>query len=375
MRILIAPQGFKGTLTGPEAAQAIAIGLRRRFALADIVELPIADGGHGTLDAMLGAAGGNRILSRVMGPMSHPTDAEWGLLPTGTAIIEMAQASGLTLVSESDRDPMRATTYGTGQLITEALNSGARHLIVGVGGSATSDGGAGAAQALGARLLNARGGDIELGAGGLMALHSIDLEHRHPMLRQAVIEVAVDVSNPLTGPHGAAFTYGPQKGALPEQVPLLEVALSRMASVIESELDLALSGAPYMGAAGGLSAGLVAFANARIMPGAKVILDALRFDEFLDGMDLVVTGEGRLDSQTIFDKGPIEVARRASAAGIPAIAVVGSVGSGAEETKAHGIHLIEACSQTDSIVPRSKEDTMTKLADAAERAARRWAAR
>lgn len=372
MRILAAPQGFKGTLTGAEAAQAVAEGARRVFPDAEVIEMPVADGGHGTLDAMLAAAGGERRSAYVVGPLREAVEASWGLLSGSVAVIEMAQASGLTLVPEAHRDPMQATTYGVGQLIAAALDEGVSRVIVGVGGSATNDGGAGAAQALGVRLLNADGRDISLGAEGLLSLASIDSADRIPALGRVALEIASDVSNPLTGPTGAAMTYGLQKGASPGQLPVLDAALGRMADVVERNLGIQLRDVPGMGAAGGLSAGLVALADARLLPGAKVVLDALRFDSYLEGVGLVITGEGRLDWQTVYDKAPIEVARRAMARGIPVLAVAGSLGRGADDPLAHGIVLAEACSKENDPLPATSDEASAKLADAAERAVRRW---
>ena len=373
MRILVAPQGFKGTLSGAEAARAVAEGVRRVVPDARIVERPIADGGHGTLDAMIGAARGARRSARVLGPMGGAVDADWGLLPDGTAVVEMAQASGLTLVPEARRDPMRATTYGVGQLIAAALDGGAGRVIIGVGGSATNDGGAGAAQALGVRLRDAGGGEIPLGARGLLSLASVSLAERLPALEDAVLEVAADVSNPLTGPAGAAMTYGPQKGARPDQLAVLDAALGRMADVVERELGMRLRGVPGMGAAGGLAAGLAAFAGARLVPGARVVLDAIRFDDCLEGVDLVIVGEGRLDGQTVYDKAPVEAARRASARRIPVAAAVGSLGVGADRVGAHGIAVVEACVEEGAPPPAAGGAAAARLADAAERAVRRWA--
>ena len=372
MRILAAPQGFKGTLTGVEAARAVAEGVLRVFPDAEVIKMPVADGGHGTLDAMLAAAGGERRSAHVVGPLRETVEAGWGLLPGNVAVIEMAQASGLTLVPEVRRDPMQATTYGAGQLIAAALDEGVSRVIVGVGGSATNDGGAGAAQALGVRLLDAEGRDVSLGAEGLLSLASIDMADRSPALGRVALEIAADVSNPLTGPTGAAMTYGLQKGASQDQLPVLDAALGKMADVVERELGIQLRDVPGMGAAGGLSAGLVAFAGAQLLPGAKVVLDALRFDSCLEGVGLVITGEGRLDWQTVYDKVPIEVARRAQARGIPVLAVAGSLGRGADDALAHGIVLAEACSGEYDPLPATSDEAAAKLADAAERAVRRW---
>jgi glycerate kinase len=372
MRILVAPQGFKGTLTGLQAAEAIAEGVRRVLPEAELTLLPIADGGHGTLDALMAATAGTRHGLRVTGPLGATVDAEWGVTggPAPTAVIEMAQASGLTLVPESLRDPMRATTYGTGQLIAAALGAGHRRIIVGVGGSATNDGAAGAAQALGLRLTDASRTDIAFGAEGLLQLASVDLGGRLPAIAEAMIRVATDVSNPLTGPTGAAMTYGPQKGGTPAMLPMLDAALANMADVAERDLGVRVRDLPGGGAAGGLAAGLVAFLGAELSWGADVVLDALDFDRHLTDADLLITGEGRIDWQTVFRKAPIVAAERAAARGVTAIAVAGSVGPGADDVLAHGIALYEASTAPEAAVPESTDAAEAAVADAAERAIR-----
>ena len=376
MRVVIAPQGFKGTLSGPQAVDAIATGLVRVVAGAEVARVPMADGGHGTLDALLGATGGERFNARVVGPNGAPMDAAWGVTGGGApaAVVEMAQASGLTLVPETVRDPLQATTYGTGQLFGAALDAGHRRIIVGVGGSATNDGGAGAAQALGVRLVDDRGEDIAFGAAGLLRLAHVDLAARRPEIAQASIRVATDVSNPLTGVAGAAMTYGPQKGATPDQLPVLEAALANFADVLERDLGVSVRDMPGAGAAGGLAAGLVALAGAELAWGAEIVADAVGLDAWLDGADLVITGEGRIDWQTVFNKAPVEVAKRALARGIPVIGIAGSFGPGADDVLAHGMTLIEACADPDAPLPATADETGAALADAAERAVRRWLA-
>ena len=304
MRIVIAPQGFKGTLSGIEAASAMAEGVRRVAPDAEVVLRPVADGGHGTLDTLLEATGGTAYSAQVTGPMGRQVDARWGLLGDGaTVVVEMAQASGLTLVPEAMRDPMIATTYGTGQLIETALAAGHRRLLIGVGGSATSDGGAGAAQALGVRLLDAQGHDIPFGAAGLLQLANIDLSTLNPLAADSRFQVATDVSHPLCGPHGAAMVYGPQKGAQPAQLPLLDAALSRLADVVQQEIGADIRDLPGAGAAGGLAAGLVAFLGAELAWGIELVCDAIHFDDTLQGARLVLTGEGRLGRPDRVTKG------------------------------------------------------------------------
>lgn len=375
MRVIIAPQGFKGTLGGLGAAEAMRDGFLRVVPEADVALMPMADGGHGTLDALLDAAGGERQMLDVTGPVGGTVEAAWGVV-TGddgsTAVIEMAQASGLTLVPEARRDPMLTTTYGTGQLLAAALDAGHRRIIVGVGGSATNDGGAGAAQALGVGLLDDEGNAIALGAAGLLRLAHVRLELRHPRVEGAEIVVATDVSNPLTGPEGAAFTYGPQKGAAPDTLPVLDAALGHMADVVERDLGVVLRDVPGMGAAGGLAAGLVAFLGARLVWGAQVVADAVGLDDALASADLVITGEGCMDWQTVFHKAPIEVAKRASARGLAVIGVAGSLGRGATDVLDHGVTLIEGTVDAGAAMPQTEAEAHALLADATERAVRRW---
>jgi len=379
MRVVIAPQGFKGTLSGMAAAEAMRSGMLRALPNASTELVPMADGGHGTLDALLDAAGGERCWLDVTGPVGETVHAAWGTIPGGdragngksSAVVEIAQASGLTLVPEAKRDPLLTTTYGAGQLLAAALESGHRLIIVGVGGSATSDGGAGTARALGIRLTDADGRAIGFGASGLLTLAHASLDGRHARLAGAELVVATDVSNPLTGPNGAAFTYGPQKGAAPDVLPVLEAALSRLADVVLRDLGVELRGIAGMGAAGGLAAGLVAFAGARLVWGAEVVADAVGLDGHLAGADLVITGEGRIDWQTVFHKAPIEVAKRASARDIPVLGVGGSLGPGAADVLANGMTLIEGTSVPNGPMP-SDTDAQALLADATERAIRRW---
>jgi glycerate kinase len=374
MRIVIAPQGFKGTLNGTEAVDAIASGVLHVLPDATLVRLPMADGGHGTLDALLGATAGERFSARVTGPMGTTVDAAWGVTGGGgpIAVVEMAQASGLTLVPENERDPMLATTYGTGQLLAAVLRAGHRRIIVGVGGSATNDGGAGAAQALGVGLTDGDGNAISFGAQGLLQLAHVSLAARHPTVAGARIQVATDVSNSLVGPEGAAMTYGPQKGALPHTLPLLEAALANMADVAKRDLRIALHGMPGAGAAGGLAAGLVAFLGAKLLWGAEVVADTVGLDAALDGADLAITGEGRIDWQTVYNKAPIEVARRAARKKIPVLAIGGSLGRDAESVLAHGVTMLEGCVEPDEAVPTTVNEASAALTAAAERATHRW---
>src|SRR5438477_8650749 len=332
MRIVIAPNAFKGSLSALEAATAIGEGIRNAVPDAELVLVPIADGGDGTVDALVAATQGERRTLRVRGPLGDPVDAEYGLIDGGsTAVIEMAKAAGLALVPKDKRDPRITTTYGVGELLQHAYDAGARHFIVGIGGSATNDGRAGMAQALGYHLLDEQGHQLPPGGLALNKLARIHVGGVHADWKAAVVDVACDVSNPLTGPSGASAVYGPQKGATPEMVAELDAGLQRLAEVIQRDLGVDVDSLPGAGAAGGLGAGLVAFAGARLRPGAEMVMEALKLDETLKGVDLVITGEGRLDSQTArFGKGPAAVARHARKAGIPVVGLAGGIADEAE---------------------------------------------
>lgn len=338
MKIIVAPNAFKGTLTAPQAAAAIARGVREVFPGAEIVEVPVADGGDGTAEALVTALHGEFRAVRVEGPLGDPVEATYGLVDSGrTAVVELASASGLALIPAERRDPLRATTYGFGQLLGAAREAGVVAVIAGIGGSATNDGGAGMAQALGYRLLDAQGRDLARGGAALARLWNIDPSGFDRAWSSVAVRVACDVTNPLTGPLGASAVYGPQKGAGPDMVRELDAALARLSEVIERDLGRKVSEIPGAGAAGGAGAGLVAFLGAQLVPGAPLVVDAAGFDEKLKGASLVITGEGRVDEQTAYGKAPGEVARRAQAAGIPVVLVAGSKGQGWEALSRLGV--------------------------------------
>ena len=338
MRIVIAPQSFKGSVSGPEAARAIQEGILRVFPKAETVLVPVADGGDGTLDALVEATAGQTFASRVNGPLRQRVQARWGVMgDCKTAVIEMAQASGLALLPYKDRNPRHTSTYGTGQLIKRALDRGYRRIIVGMGGSATNDGGVGMAWALGARFYDSKGLPLTSGGAALSRLASIDVLGLHPALKRAEIIAASDVDNPLCGPEGASAVYGPQKGANANTVRVLDKALERYASVVRESLGIDVAERPGAGAAGGLGAGLMAFCGGQVRSGIDIVCQVLDFDARLQGADLVITGEGRLDASTVYNKAPVGVARRASALGIPVIALAGSLGRGFEAVYEHGI--------------------------------------
>ncbi|MDO8616955.1 MAG: glycerate kinase [Dehalococcoidia bacterium] len=330
MRIIVAPQEFKGSLTAPEAARAMAEGARRAAPDAEIVELPLADGGPGTVSVILGAQGGRLRQARVRDPLGRTVEAEWGLQDDGTAVIEMAAAAGLWRLAAAERDPRVATTYGVGQLILAALDAGCWRLVVGAGGSATNDGGAGMAQALGAGLLDARGHELPPGGAALAALERIDVAGLDLRLAGCRTVVATDVLNPLCGTEGASLVYGPQKGATPAVALELDAALRRYARVVERDLRAPVLDAPGAGAAGGLGAGLIAFLRAEVRPGIEVVAEAIGLAERIRGADLLLTGEGRLDAQTGYGKTVAGVARLAKELGVAVLVVPGMLAPGWE---------------------------------------------
>ncbi len=326
MHVLVAPDKFRGTLTAAQAARAAAAGWRRGRPDDDVAEVPMADGGEGTLDAMVDGLGGERRTVRVSGPLGDPVEAGYGMVPgpSGpTAIVEMARASGLELIAEARRDPKRTTTRGTGELIRAALRERPAQIIVCIGGSATNDGGAGMARALGVRLLDAEGREIVAGGAGLLDLARIDASRLNPAVSRTRFVVASDVDNPLTGPQGASAVFGPQKGATSDDVVLLDRALAHFAAVVHRDLGIDVRHVPGAGAAGGLGAGLVAFLGAHLRPGVGVVMEAVGLRERLSRADLAVTGEGKFDEQSLHGKAPAGVIRAAREAGVPAVVLCG----------------------------------------------------
>ncbi len=343
MKVLIAPQAFKSSLSALEVAKAIKEGVRRIVPDAETELVPVADGGDGTLETLVEITAGEIRETEVTGPLGDKVVAAWGALGDGeTALLEMAGSSGLALVPAGERNPLTATTYGLGELMVAALDAGFRRFIVGIGGSATNDAGAGMAQALGVRLLDGDGHELAVGGAALAELERIDMSGLDPRIAASEIAVACDVSNPLTGPEGAAAVYGPQKGATPEMVAQLDRALTHFAEVVKRDLGGDVDDVPGAGAAGGLGGGLVAFLGATLRAGVDIVLDTIGLDRHLEGADLVITGEGQLDSQTVYNKAPIGVARRAKQRGIPVIAVCGSFGERFTDVHEHGIDAASA---------------------------------
>ncbi|QSB49220.1 glycerate kinase [Parageobacillus toebii] len=338
MKVIIAPDSFKESLSALEVANAIEKGFRDIFPEAEYVKIPMADGGEGTVQSLVDATGGRIVKTEVTGPLGDRVQAFFGMLGDGkTAVIEMAAASGLHLVPSEKRNPLVTTTRGTGELILAALDEGAEHIIIGIGGSATNDGGAGMIQALGGRLLDRHGKEIGPGGGSLSELADIDLSGLDQRLKCVKIEVACDVDNPLTGPKGASAVFGPQKGATPEMVATLDNNLKHYADVIERVLGKQVKDIPGAGAAGGLGAGLLAFLEAKLKRGVEIVLETVNFHERIQGASLVITGEGRIDRQTIFGKTPIGVAKAAKRYNIPVIAIAGSVSDDSDVVRSYGI--------------------------------------
>ncbi|MCG3884671.1 glycerate kinase [Photobacterium leiognathi] len=348
MKIIIAPDSYKESLTAMEVATAIENGFRQVIPNAEYIKLPMADGGEGTVQSLVDASNGTIIERSVTGPLGEQVNGFFGLMGDGkTAIIEMAAASGLHLVSPDLRNPMLTTSFGTGELILAALDKGVEHIIVGIGGSATNDGGIGMAQALGVRFLDENNKPIHYGGGALDRLHHIDISDIDPRLVSVKLEVACDVDNPLCGEKGASQVFGPQKGATPEMVTQLDNNLAHYAEIIKRDLGKDVKDMAGAGAAGGMGAALLGLFNAQLRPGIEIVMDAVNLADVLQDADLVITGEGRIDSQTIHGKTPIGVARTAKHFNKPVIGIAGSLSYDCNIVHEHGIDAVF------SVVPRS----------------------
>lgn len=338
MKIVVAIDSFKGSLSSLAAACAIKEGALAACPEAEVITSPLADGGEGTTEAVTAALGGKKVLCTVTGPLGKRVDAFYGYVEESkTAVMEMAAAAGITLVSSAERDPLRATTYGVGEMIRHALAKGARRFILGIGGSATNDGGAGMLAALGFSLLDENGKDILPCGEGLARLNSVSAAGAHPALKEATFLVACDVENPLCGETGASAVYGPQKGATPKTVKLLDENLAVFAEKTAALIPTADPDLPGSGAAGGLGFALRSYLNATLRPGVELVLEATRLEEQLRDADLVITGEGRLDGQSVMGKAPVGVARLAKKYCKPVVAFSGCIGEGATACNAHGI--------------------------------------
>lgn len=373
MKIILAPDSFKGSLTSLEVAAAMETGIKRVIPDAECIKIPMADGGEGTVRSLLDALGGELISCTVKGPAGRTVTADYGILADNrTAVIEMAAASGLSLVSGRSRNPMETSTFGTGELMCHALDRGVETIILGIGGSATNDAGVGMAQALGAVFRSGDGRIIrQPGSGGMLQkIESVDLQGMHPKLRHTQVLVACDVDNPLTGKNGAAHVFAPQKGADAAMVKILDENLEHLAGVIKRELDVDVDKVPGAGAAGGLGAGLLVFAGAELKSGIEIISKATSIETHLRTADLVFTGEGRVDFQTAFGKTPAGIARLAGKYGVPVIAIGGGLADDAGAAFSHGINGLEAAIARDMPLDEALANSGEYIANAAERAIR-----
>lgn len=343
MRIIVAPDSYKGSVSAPDVAMAMERGILTVFPQAEVIRSPIADGGEGLVDTLVESTGGLFRQKQVRGPLGEPVVARWGILGDGsTAVVEMAEASGLPLVPKERLDPLRASTYGTGELIEEVLGSGLTRLILGIGGSATNDGGSGAASALGVRFLDESGEELPPGGGSLSRLHAIDTNGLDPRLQDMEILVACDVDNPLCGPNGATAVFGPQKGVSPDMVPLLDSALYRYGKIAGQITGRNIMETGGAGGAGGLGAGLLFFTPATLRPGIEVVLEATDFPRHIINADLVIVGEGLTDFQTAFGKAPVGLAKMAKTHGVPVICLSGGLGKGYADVLSRGIDAVTA---------------------------------
>ena len=368
MRIIVAPDSYKGSISALGVAEAMERGIKKVFDQAEVLKLPIADGGEGTVEALVSATGGRFFRKEVTGPLGEPVSALWGVLGDGkTAVIEMAAASGLPLVPPDKRNPCLTTTLGTGQLVREVLDQGLPRLILGIGGSATNDGGTGFAAALGARFLDADGKELPPGGQALSRLARIDTSGLDPRLDNLSLTVACDVDNPLCGPRGASAIFGPQKGACPATVALLDEALRHYGEMACAVTGRQIMDRPGAGAAGGLGAALLFFTKTELRPGIDIVLEAVDFDRLSASAALVITGEGRTDRQTAFGKAPVGVAKIAKRHGVPVVCLSGGLGDGYEAIFEQGIDAAAVCPSA----PMTLEDCLAQGPSLVENATER----
>lgn len=373
MKIVIAPDSFKESLSAMQVATAIEQGFREIYPEAEYVKLPMADGGEGTVESMVEATQGHYQYREVTGPLGTPVQARWGILGDGrTAIIEMASASGLHHVPGDRRNPLLTTSFGTGELILAALEHNVAHIILGIGGSATNDGGAGMLQALGIALLDDAGETLPFGGGALSRLAKIGTENGDPRLKNVTFTVACDVNNPLCGPTGASAVFGPQKGATPEMVATLDSALANWGNRLNALTGRDVMNIPGSGAAGGMGAALVGVLGAELKPGVDIVINALQLDRLVADASLVITGEGRLDSQSISGKTPIGVARCARRYQKPVIALAGGLTPDHQIVHEHGLDAVFSVLTRIATLPEALQDAEYNLRVSARNVASVW---
>jgi glycerate 2-kinase len=371
MKIVIAPDSFKGSLTAVEAAKAIEKGIHKAFPDSVSLCLPVADGGEGTLDTLVAATNGQKISVYVTGPLGQKVEAEYGILGDGkTCIIEMAKASGLSLVPREELNPLKATTFGTGELIKQALDDGFKSFILAIGGSATNDGGAGMLQALGLVLLDEKGDSISPGGAELKKIHSIDLSEFDERIQDCRFLIASDVENPLIGPHGASHVFGPQKGATPDMVQFLDKCLAHWADEVEKVTGIHLHDLPGAGAAGGIGGAFQAFFPSSMKRGIDVVIEHTGLQAALEGADLVITGEGQVDFQTASGKTPMGVAQAAKLQNIPTVILAGSIGTGIDVLYQHGIVSVNSIVNKPMTLSEAIENAADLLVQSAEQVVR-----
>ncbi len=371
IKFVLAPDSFKESMTSKEACDAMERGIKKIIPDAECIKMPMADGGEGTLEALVECTKGKIYDVEVMSPLMEKITAHFGMLGnSNTAVIEMSSASGIMLVPKEKRNPLVTTTYGTGQLIKAALDMGADHLIIGIGGSATNDGGAGMITALGAKLLDKDGKELKLGGGELNKLHNIDISYMDPRIKNVTVEVACDVENPLVGENGASYVFGPQKGATNEMVKILDDSLKHYADKIKEQFNIDISNVPGAGAAGGLGGGLLAFLNGKLRSGIELVIHHTALEEKIRNSDYVITGEGSIDNQTIFGKTPIGVSRIAKKHGVPVIAVAGRIGDDIATIYDEGIVSVFSILQKVTYLEEALEDGKENLEKTLENIAR-----
>lgn len=369
MKVLVLIDSFKGSMSSMEAGNAAKAGILRAHPDAEVVVRPLADGGEGTTDALIEGLGGQRIKLTVTGPMGSPVLAYYGILSDGTtAVMEMAQAAGITLVKPGEKDPHKATTYGVGEMICDAVHRGCRKFIIGIGGSATNDGGTGMLKALGVQFLTADGEDAGAGTDALERIHFIALDHLLPELAECEFQIACDVNNPLCGPNGATAIYGAQKGVKTEEMAAIDTAMQQYAKKTAECMGTDYAQMEGAGAAGGLGFAFVSYLGAKLVPGIDLILDVIHFPEEVQGADVVVTGEGRLDLQTAMGKAPIGVAKVAKKYGCKVIAFAGSVTKEAALCNDNGMDaffpiLREVCTLEEAMEPQMARENLASAAE------------
>ena len=371
MKIIVAPDSYKGSLSAKEVADAIEKGLKKVDETIEVVKVPMADGGEGTVQSLVDASNGKLVTLKVMDPLMREIDSFYGILGDGTtAVMEMAAASGLPLIKKEEKNPWKTTTFGTGQLIKHALDMGCRSIIMGIGGSATNDGGCGMAMALGVKFLDKEGNEVGFGGGSLGLIHSIDVSGLDERIKECTIVAACDVDNPLVGLKGASHIFGPQKGADTEMVLALDKNLQHYGMLVEEALGVSLLDYPGAGAAGGLGGGLLAFLGASLKSGIDIVIDTTKLEEIMKGADLVITGEGMIDYQTLHGKTPYGVARAASKQNIPVIAIAGGIGKNIEVLYDHGFTSIFSIVDKPMTLDEAIENCDALLQSVAERVLR-----